>query len=105
MSYHPPSEGKRKGAVTGLERRWLGGKYFVTGSVVLSGGWPTRETWQEGSRADQVPALLSLLSSSDLLPMISWMNPTLSYWVRTLMHVYQSKPMSLGRARVEKVGA
>ena len=69
------------------------------------GGLPTHETWQEGGGADQVLASLSLLSSSDLLPVISWMNPTLSYWVRMLMHVDQSKPMSLSRARVEKVGA
>ena len=42
---------------------------------------------------------------ASVLPMISWMNPTLSYWVRMLMHVDQSKPMSLSRARVKKVGA
>ena len=73
--------------------------------MVLIGGQPTREIWQEGGGADQVLASLSLLSSSDLLSMISWMNPTLSYRVRMLMHVDQSKPMSLSRARVEKVGA
>ena len=78
---------------------------MVTGSVVLGGGRPTHETWQEAGGADQVLASLSLLSSSDLLPMISWMTPTLSYWVRMLMHVDQSKPMSLSRARVKKVGA